>query len=833
MKIRYINGARELTKPTDKWAPAVSLVVPTYQVEKYLNEFFESLFTQTSNLQRFEIIIVNDGSTDDSGKIALTWAKKFPDQIRYIKQNNAGLSQARNTGLFAARGKWVGFPDPDDFVHHDYFRKMYEQTQINHENSLLAIVSHLLPYFEDTKQTRNNHPLNYRFANGTVYHDTSNLGQFMHLSAASAWFHRASILKHKLTFDPKVKPVFEDAHLINKLFMYEPNRTIAVVPNATYYYRKRLDQSSLVATSKLSPEFYYDSLKYGCLNLLEFAATRFEDIPYFVQRTCLYEATSRLRFLFSDFSRFSKLSEETQNKFWEIFERIISHIDSETIQAFELSLFSELERGFILSKFKETMEKDFSISVDRLDPVTRVARFSFYSTQQKEWEMSLNTDQRKYLPTSSKNSEIRITKGTSLFLNRYYFKLPKTKNFALVLNKQECEVRYFAKAINTPLDFVNFSKVLRPKPHEGSSNTARLRKDIINNTGYSKFEDSWILMDQPFLAGGDAEHLYRIIRSEQPEKPLWFVLSVLSPDWLRLLEDGFNLLPYGTDSHIAALAKCRFLVTSDIQTSSHWPVSFKKFMDISKMRTVLLPQEHYYKEFSGVNYSSGVSYLFLNDLDQAFFTEIDNDLTSWGAPDVCLTSFPRQQQLACGSGGTKTLLFVSSWTMDNANLDGSHPLKRKPYQVSDLEQRNEAWKTVYETNLLASLKNDMNWKIIVAGGSSVLKAYEFEDLHIPTIKISCGDSSELKQAFQNASVIITDLPELIYDAAKCKKQVLSLIEPIVGMEKPSEFIHDISRLNALAIKELILSFKIKKCDIDNCLNADTKIIQFLESLNTK
>lgn len=104
-------------------AVAVSVVVPVYNVEKYIERCLDSLVRQNFGY-KYEIIIVNDGTKDNSMTIADRFASEY-DFIKIITQQNAGLSAARNTGLANARGKYIAFVDSDDFVSPFYISEMY------------------------------------------------------------------------------------------------------------------------------------------------------------------------------------------------------------------------------------------------------------------------------------------------------------------------------------------------------------------------------------------------------------------------------------------------------------------------------------------------------------------------------------------------------------------------------------------------------------------------------------------------------------------------------------------------------------------------------------
>lgn len=105
--------------------PKVSVIVPVYNVEKYVDKCLRSLVNQTMN--DYELIIINDGSTDESEKIIEKYISAYPNLIKHIKQENQGLSDARNNGLKLINSDYVMFIDSDDYVCNDMLEKMYNK----------------------------------------------------------------------------------------------------------------------------------------------------------------------------------------------------------------------------------------------------------------------------------------------------------------------------------------------------------------------------------------------------------------------------------------------------------------------------------------------------------------------------------------------------------------------------------------------------------------------------------------------------------------------------------------------------------------------------------
>lgn len=100
----------------------VSVIVPVYNVEAYLTQCLESLAAQT--LAEMEFLLVDDGSTDDSGRIAEEFASSHP-RFRFFRQENRGYAGARNVALPLARGEFTGFVDSDDYAEPEMFEKLY------------------------------------------------------------------------------------------------------------------------------------------------------------------------------------------------------------------------------------------------------------------------------------------------------------------------------------------------------------------------------------------------------------------------------------------------------------------------------------------------------------------------------------------------------------------------------------------------------------------------------------------------------------------------------------------------------------------------------------
>lgn len=126
----------------------ISIIVPVYNVEKYLEKCVNSIINQTySNL---EIILVNDGSTDNSGKLCDNLATKDPRIVVYHKENG-GVSSARNLGLDKAKGEFIGFIDSDDYIDPDMYEFLYKELKKNNVDISMCGLYHVYADKKDSQ----------------------------------------------------------------------------------------------------------------------------------------------------------------------------------------------------------------------------------------------------------------------------------------------------------------------------------------------------------------------------------------------------------------------------------------------------------------------------------------------------------------------------------------------------------------------------------------------------------------------------------------------------------------------------------------------------------
>lgn len=218
--------------------PKVSIIVPVYQVEKYLRKCLDSLVHQT--LQEIEILVINDGSPDDSQLIINEFQEQYPLKMKSFIKENGGLSDARNFGLDRATGEFIGFVDSDDEVSETMFEEMFSLAK---KHSAEMVICNLQKVDEHGNVTQ-------KLTQIPNMPEKIDLRENFSVFADLSYFACNKIFRRELLENKRFKKGvhFEDIQLIPQLLL--ECKTIAQTQNYHYQYLERTDSITKTHTRK-------------------------------------------------------------------------------------------------------------------------------------------------------------------------------------------------------------------------------------------------------------------------------------------------------------------------------------------------------------------------------------------------------------------------------------------------------------------------------------------------------------------------------------------------------------------------------------------------------
>lgn len=201
----------------------LSIIIPVYNTEQTLGRCINSVLQ--SSLNNFEIILINDGSTDNSANICESYKNNYPQQIQVIHQKNQGLSAARNAGLDISKGQYVTFIDSDDYISKDLYCHLLEQLNVNHNIDLLE--------YSLVKESQNNTEILFNFKDSIYRNHRSYWIKTHAYTHAFAW---NKIYKRELFKDLRypIGKKFEDVWLLPRII--QKCQTIATTSCGYYHY---------------------------------------------------------------------------------------------------------------------------------------------------------------------------------------------------------------------------------------------------------------------------------------------------------------------------------------------------------------------------------------------------------------------------------------------------------------------------------------------------------------------------------------------------------------------------------------------------------------------
>lgn len=324
----------------------ISVIIPIYNVEDYLEETIQSIINQTIGFDKIQLILVNDGSPDNSEAICLKYKEMYPDNILYLPQENAGVSVARNNGLKHATGKYINFLDSDDTWDKDAFLNAYRMFK---KNPKITSVMFPVVFFEASTAE---YPLNYKYKKNCVI-DIREDYEYIKLQSCTIMFKREIVCDHEFIKELKIS---EDCRFVTEILLENPY--VGIVTNSKYNYRKRMAQTSAIQTAQTKRTWYIDTPTMCYQHITELSKKQYGYVLKYIQQILVYELHWRMLVPIAD-----NINAEDRKFYLDTLRKILKDIDDKLI--IDFSLMTMREKLYMLS-FKYGSKDKFIVKNDKL-----------------------------------------------------------------------------------------------------------------------------------------------------------------------------------------------------------------------------------------------------------------------------------------------------------------------------------------------------------------------------------------------------------------------------------------------------------------------------------
>ncbi|ROS46124.1 CDP-glycerol glycerophosphotransferase (TagB/SpsB family) [Curtobacterium sp. PhB78] len=549
-------------------------VIAAFNVGRYLDDLFTSFEAQTFDMSRVQLVFVDDGSTDDTLVRLREWAATRGEEVVVVTQENQWVAAARNVGLRLARGRWVTFIDPDDALDADYFAEVAKYVDIHGDHEGLALLAaHQMRLFPDGTLV-DNHPHRAKFKSGSRIVDLA-VEPIFQLSVNSAFFLREILLDRNIEFDGRVRPHFEDGHLIGRYLLTSHTHLLGLMASAKYHYRTREDDSSLLGSSFTDEGKYTNILRFGYLDLLT-QARALGEVPRWLENTVLYELFWMFKAQLAIHSLSASAPAHVFPEFHELVREILSLIASDAIRSFDFIGVQYAIRMALLHGYDaEQPYRSHYVRLTEVDEVHQQVKLEYWFTGDLPDEQIVVDDRvrapehetvqdfefygrivmrKRFLWVSrSRHVQVRLD-GVLRSIGRWEQQPTSEGLTPAVVSQVVQEQRRRVRDRYAPAD-ISYPRYLRrslgawARKRKWSSwkfdnwlMASSLRLPWVRR----RFAHAWALMDKNDHANDNAEHLYRYLANEQPDVNSWFILERTSPAWSRLRAEGFRLVAHGS-----------------------------------------------------------------------------------------------------------------------------------------------------------------------------------------------------------------------------------------------------------------------------------------------
>lgn len=805
-----------------------SFVMPVYNVEKYLEEAIESIVRQKMSFKRHvQLILVNDGSVDNSGEICKRYVNRYPNNIIYIHQENAGVSAARNAGLEKAEGKYIGFVDSDDKISDNTLSDVYAFFEDNYKQ--VDVVSIPMELFEAKSGP---HVSNDKFRDGTRLIDLNVNFHYRQTTIGNA-FVKSSIAT-SLRFNEKLGNGEDSLYLTQIL---AKKWRLGVVSTPTYFYRKRNIQTSAVDVSHNNISRYTTELDEWLLYLAEKLTDKKGELPRYVQHVIFYDLVWRYRIekkpaILTD-SQFVQYKKKLVKLVRLIDDRILCgppntstehkvHLLSLKHKKNAFELLGVNEKGEVvyddLIVYKSSEGVRFFLDLITIDSGEltiegwhtgfKVSGLQFFA-KVDDMEVAIKYDEsRPYVESYSLGDVIyrRNTFKLTLKINKVplllkfgvkvvggerYFSPIKGGKFAGITDSLPGSYRVLKGKLLIHLADPKTLYIKNASKKEIAKREIRLSRSVLKRGGLRVFLtrmqfmiakiafsrlNVWLVSDRSYTAGDNAEYFFRYVVNKKKNKFTFFALDKGNSKYKELRKFSKRVIPFGR-----WLYKVIFII-SDKRISSH----FDEYII-----NAFGPEEVYYRDLITFDYIYLEHGVLASDSSKQFNRYAKNiklitlaankereailsdDRYGYSKDHLAVTGHPRLDALL-DSKRKKKVIIMPTWRLSLAGPNILHngiPSGRRAY--------NERFKESEYFKFYSGLMSDRQFIKALKDTGYVAEFYIHPSLSEQWVDFSENDVVKImkpphnyEKALREGAVMVTDYSGVAFDFAYQYKPII-------------------------------------------------------------
>lgn len=789
-----------------------SVIIPIYNVEEYLEETLNSIINQTIGFEdNIQLVLINDGSPDNSEGICLKYKREYPDNIVYFKQKNSGVSVARNKGIELAEGEFINFLDSDDLWSKDSFEIVYQNIMMHPDISLFSCK---MIFFEGRK---GNHQLNYKYKENKIINILEDY-EYPQLSSCSIFIKKDAIASHR--YDKNIK-YSEDNKFINEILL--DTERMMLLKEPIYYYRRRATESSAIQNQLRSYDWYLVTPKEVYKYLFDLSKKKYGKIIKYIQYLVMYDVQWRLK------EKIQLLNDKEKKEYISIITKLLKQIDEEII-----SIQRNLSAEYKILALSIRNGEDILKKVEIVDNIVMYNGIELFS-------LNKNTLLKINVINIYKDGKVNITGTWNGLLQRMGFKLFCRQNgeileinefktekenicdftdikicnqiFDITIDSDIEELEFFVKNKRTSYS-LNFSFTIHGRLHHKfktyfskydkmiylKKNKLFIKDDSIIRKLYFNFmfftqlllnkrfpqliyrlsakfvgifkrKKIWLISDRTAVANDNGMHFFKYITAQNNKSiDAYFVIDKQSKDYSKMKEYGKVL------AHNSFKYKIYFLLADKIISSQAdgWVInafgkSERFYRDLYRFDFIFLQHGIIQNDLSGwLNKIDKNIKLFVTSttLEAKSILEVKNYI--YDSSIVKITGMPRYDNLT--DNKKKMIAIMPTWRKKLAGkVDAKVGLRMyNPYlKKSDYFKFYNS--LINDKRLIKTMEKYGYKGIFVLHPSHEKNVCDFEGNKCFEIINGFADYQKI---FKEASLLVSDYSSVLFDFAYLRKPII-------------------------------------------------------------